>query len=302
MVRDLFTIAGITTLFFSFAYPFLSHDIFTYLFSAKMVLTYHANPYVIVPEKFMPIDLWVSFMRNIQFTYAYGPIHLFYSLIPMAVFSGKRFILNFFGLKLMNAVVFFLSGILLFRLTDQDKRIFSWWFWNPLLVVELLINSHGDLLMISLFFVALFFLYRKTFIKAWLALIASVLTKYVSVVLFPVMFLNKNKRTSYFRLLSVSLLIFLQIQTLRLVQVWYYTWAYMFLPFSKLKNSSWLIVDLIGVLLLISYYPFIKTGSWGGTQLIPNSRLLLYLFLLAIIFIELDLWIKLGFVRKKSSN
>lgn len=299
-VKTLFITTGITTLIFSFAYPFLSHDIFTYLFSAKMVWVYHANPYRVAPKEFMATDLWLSFMRNIEFTYAYGPIYLLYSLIPMVIFSGKRFILNFFGIKLMNAVIFFLAGVLIFRITNKDKRVFSWWFWNPLLVVELLINSHSDLLMIALFIVAVFFLYKKSFVKAWLALIASILSKYASIVSLPMAFLNRDKRVLYFRLMSMSLPLFLQIQTLRSAQIWYYTWVYMFLPFSKLKNSSWLVIYVMGLILLIGYYPFIKSGTWGRTPLIPNSDLFLDLFLGVIIFLELNLRIKLNNLEFRS--
>ncbi|MCX6724727.1 MAG: hypothetical protein NTV20_01335, partial [Candidatus Shapirobacteria bacterium] len=193
--KNLFIAAGFGTLFFSLAFPFLSRDLFTYLFSAKMVLFYHVNPFVVPPMNFMLTDLWVGLAHNIQFpSYSYGLTSLVYSLIPMALFSGQRFILNFLGYKLMNAAIFYLTGFLLYKLNDKDKRVFSFWFFNPLLVVELLINAHNDLLMISLFIVAVYYLLKGSKIKAWLAFLASVATKYASAIALPVMFLGKRNK------------------------------------------------------------------------------------------------------------
>lgn len=301
--KILFVTAGITTFLFSLAYPFLSYDIFTYLFSAKTVWVYQANPYLTAPESFASTDLWVSFMRNIQFTYPYGAVSLLYSLIPMIIFSGRRFILNFFGLKLMNAIVFYLAGLILFRL-GSNKKVFSIWFFNPLLLIELLANSHNDLLMIGLFFLSLFYLRRKEIKKAWAALLASVFTKYVSIIGLPAVFLSEAKRRCFFRILSVGLVVLLGLQTNRPNQAWYYTWIYMFLPLIKLKTSSWGVIYLIGFLLLTHYFSFIRSGFWGGAKLIPNSQLLFYFLVILVVFIELDLWkmavSKLGLIFKKS--
>jgi len=288
-VKNLFLAAGVGTFFFSLAYPFLSRDLFTYLFSAKMVLFYRVNPFVVPPMNFFSTDLWVGFAHNIEFPYAYGPASLIYSLVPMLFFSGRRFILNFFGYKLMNAVVFYLTGFLIYKLNNKDKRVFSFWFFNPLLVVELLINTHNDLLMIGLFVVAVYYLTKGGQIKAWLAFVASVLTKYASVIALPVMFLGKKNKPLYFKILSFVAIVLLLVQKLRNVQIWYYTWLYMFLPFAKLKIQSWVLISMIGMLFLIHYYPFVKWGFWGATPLIPYSKWLFFSLLALIMFIELDL-------------
>jgi len=288
-MKSLLMTAGAITLIFSLAYPFLSYDIFTYLFSAKMVWTYHVNPYVRVPEEFMSSDLWVSFIRNIQFTYAYGPVLLLYFLIPMIIFSGKRFILNFFGLKLMNAVLFYLSGILLLKLNNQEKRIFAIWFFNPFLIFELLVNSHNELLMISLFFLFVFYSSQKNFGKAVVTLLASVLTKYISLVGAPLIFLNKKRARYFLKILSLGLPVFLGLQKIRGVQVWYYAWVYLALPLANLKTKSWIIISSIGLLFLMGYFPFVKTGFWGAAHPIPNSQLLFYFLILMIFLNELNL-------------
>ncbi|OGV88957.1 hypothetical protein A2Z41_00070 [Microgenomates group bacterium RBG_19FT_COMBO_39_10] len=288
-IKNLFLLAGMGTLFFSLAYPFLSRDLFTYLFSAKMVLFYRVNPFVVPPMNFLSTDLWVGMAHNIEFPYAYGPVSLLFSLIPMLLFSGQRFILNFLGYKLLNAALFYLTGFLLYKLSDKDKRIFSFWFFNPFLVVELLMNTHNDLLMIGLFIVALYYLYKGSRLKAWLAFVASVLIKYASIIALPVMFLGKKNKPLYFKLLSFVSVVLLLAQRLRNVQGWYYTWLYMFLPLAKLKNQSWVLISMIGMLFLSHYYAFVKWGFWGATPLIPYSKWFFYSFLSLIILLELNL-------------
>jgi hypothetical protein len=288
-VKNLFISAGLATFFFSLSYPFLSRDLFTYLFSAKMVLFYQANPFVTPPMNFSATDLWVGLAHNIQFPYAYGPASLIYSLLPMLIFSGRRFILNFFGYKLMNAAVFYLTGYLLYKLSNKDKKVFAYWFFNPLLVVELLINAHNDLLMIGLFVVAVYYLLKGSKLKAWLAFLVSVLTKYASAIALPIMFLGKKNKPLSFKILSFFSVILLLCQKLRNIQTWYYTWLYMFLPLAKLKVQSWILISLSGMLFLIDYYPFVKWGFWGAAPLVPYSKWFFYSFLTLIILIELDL-------------
>lgn len=288
-LRYLLVLAGLTSLIFSFSYPFLSSDIFSYLFSAKMLWVYHANPYRIPPKEFMANDLWLSFMRNIQFTYAYGPLALVYSLIPMVFFGGKRFILNFFGLKLMNAIVFYLAGLLLLKTISPKRLVFSIWFFNPLLLVEFLANSHNDLVMIALFFLFVFYLGKDKKVKSLMTLVLSILVKYVSIVGLPIIFLSRlDKRKWYyiFKIMSLGGVIFLGLQKIRGVQPWYYTWIYMWLPFSKLKGKTWAIISLVGLLLLSTYFPFVRSGFWGGSPLISHFQFWFYFLIFLSCFSE----------------
>jgi len=277
-IKSLFVIAVLTTLAFSFSYPFLFADFFTYIFSAKMIMAYHANPYKIPPEKFMSSDLWLGFMRNIEFTYTYGPVALSYSLIPVILFSEGRFLLNFFGLKLMNAVVFYLTGSLIFKIT-KDKNTFSLWFFNPFLVLELLMNAHNDLLMIFLFVIFIYFLQGRHPVKAFFAFAASVLVKYFSVIALPLLFLSKDKRKLFLKMLALVVPLLLSIQRIRLVQSWYYSWVFLFLPFLELKGRTLVVIYLIGFILAVNYFSFIKLGYWGG-RLFGLPKKIFYFFFL----------------------
>src|SRR4030043_660193 len=84
----------INTMILIFAYPFLSSDLFNYLFDAKIILNYHVSPYTHRPLDF-PDDEWLRFMRWVHRYSPYGPFWLGLSLIPASLGFGK-FILNLF--------------------------------------------------------------------------------------------------------------------------------------------------------------------------------------------------------------
>src|SRR5260221_695920 len=285
-LKPLFITAAACTLLFSLSYPILSDDIFTYLFSAKMVWFYHLNPYTVKPIIFLGHDFETNFLRNIDLTYAYGQVFLAYSMIPIIIFSAYRFVFTFFGLKLMNAILFFLAGLAIFKVTGKNRKVFSLWFFNPLLIVELLINSHNGIVMICLFVISIYFLEKRKFTWAWISFWASVFIKYVSIIATPVLLLNPKWRIRLFYFLSLGLPIYLQVQP-RALQIWYFDWVYMFLPFIKLKTISWILIYLMGIILLIHYYPFLQTGQYNEPSAIPEAMLWFNLIFAIVVFVEL---------------
>ncbi|MBI4037465.1 hypothetical protein HY382_00265, partial [Candidatus Curtissbacteria bacterium] len=84
----------VATLIMVFAYPFLSADLFNYLFDAKIVWLYHQSPYSHKPLDF-PQDDWLRFMRWVHRYSPYGPVWIGMSLLP-SIFGFGKFILNFF--------------------------------------------------------------------------------------------------------------------------------------------------------------------------------------------------------------
>lgn len=279
--KSLLLVFFITTLIFSFSYNFLSSDIFTYLFSAKMLWTYHTNPYLVTPEYFVPTDFSVSFLRNIQNTYFYGYISLAYSLIPTIIFSGGRIILNILSLRFINAVLFYITGIIIYRTLNRDSRVFGWWFFSPILIVELLINAHNDLLLVCLFVISICLFYRKKIIFGLLFLLLAAFAKSSGAVYEASIFLMgglfmffKEKYLILFSKLAIfGIMIFLQTTNLP-IQIWYYTWIYMFVPFARLKTASLIVIGTFGTMHLLNYYSYINSSGWGGDVLIPGAKML----------------------------
>lgn len=291
-----FITAFITTVIFSISYPLFSHDIFTYLFFSKVVVTYQMNPYQVTPNDFRLTDLWVGFVHSVDGNYRYGIVYLIYTLIPMFILSGSKFILNFFALKFMNALLFFITGVVLYKYFDHDKKVFSLWFFNPLLIIELLINSHNDLLMITLFIFSVVLLKYKKNLYSVGFIIASAATKYISLYAAPMLVLNEKWRDIFFKITSIVLIAYL-VTTTTAVHSWYYCWLFMFVPFMKLSRASYYLIFISGFLLMVNYSSFVKTREWGNSLIIPDIRLIIIIVSLLIVIAELYFNNKLQYLK-----
>ena len=104
-------IAFFITIIGCVSYPFLSHDLFNYLFDARILTHYGLNPYTHTALDFQK-DLWTRFMHWTHRSYPYGPTFLPLTLIPSFLGWGK-FSLTFFLYKLMNGVLYFFAVYLL---------------------------------------------------------------------------------------------------------------------------------------------------------------------------------------------
>ena len=260
-LKKLLLLAGGVVLVASLAYPFLSHDLFSYLFDAKIIWHYQQNPYQYSPDHFAS-DPWLRFMHWTHRTCPYGPAWLGYTLIP-ALFSFGRFIINFYGLKLFNGLVFFLSGWLLLKITKNNRQVFAYWFFNPFLLIELLVNAHNDLLMIGLFFLGLFCYQNKARMLGLVAFFSSIAIKFISGLAWPLLLF---RRRHFWATLFVAFALIGFAWQINRFQPWYFTWLYLALPLILMTNFSWLVVFIFQALLLIfKYQPFLATGSWETT-------------------------------------
>ncbi len=147
-----FFILIIAPLFFS--YNSLSHDIFNYVFNAKIVSYYNQDPHLVSALSF-PDDLWLRFMHNTHTTAPYGKGWTYLSLIPFYFGFGK------FTLTLLSFRIWSLLGLfaLYFSLQHLMKSIHGRFlylyelgivFLNPLFLIETISNYHNDLWMMSL--------------------------------------------------------------------------------------------------------------------------------------------------------
>jgi len=267
----------------SIAYPFLSKDIFSYMFGAKIWWHYRQNPYKIAPINFQSIDMQLSFTHWLYETYVYGPVYLFISSIPGIIFGSGRFILNFLGIKIINCISFLLSGWLIFKI-NKDKRVLNYWFLNPLLIVEYLVNSHNDLIMATLFFASIYFWKKRKGIESVSLFLASVLTKFISGIFLPVYFIKEKYWEHFFRLTILAIIIGFII---RGGQLWYFTWIFMAVPMAKLKNASLVLIYLFSLqLIIIKYYGFALADNWSRAGWLDQTLWLLKLFPLTMILIE----------------
>jgi len=248
------------------AYPMLSSDVFKYLFSAKEILVYHANPYLVTPNAF-PDDTWIRFMRWVHTTTPYGP--LFTGLtIPYYLLGMGKFVPILYLFKIDQVAWYLLAIWLIGKLKGVKAQIF--FAFNPLILIEWLVNAHNDALMITLLLLSLYLLTLKRKIWSYVALLASVGIKYITIIFVPVLLFPKLLK-NHFQSTICWLIALLTLAPLLYhyswqYQPWYVTWI---IPFAGLVDSKLIkwTVATYSFSVISRYLYFVGTGSWLGTPL-----------------------------------
>lgn len=269
------------------SYPFLSHDFFNYLFDAKIITTYHQNPYFHKALDY-PQDSWLRFMHWTHRTYPYGPSWLFFTLIPSFLAFGK-FILNFIFFKMMIVGLYIISTLLLNKLNKRWAIIIA---THPLILVEGLINAHNDMVGLSLAIIGIYFLSKKS---KWSSIffILSAGIKYITGALL-IFIHRKPKHTDSLQIMRKSafvglvgtICIMLYLTFYSEIQPWYFLAILVFYPFFE-KQLNQLSLFFAG--LLFSYYPYIRFGGWAdeGNVLIKH-QIILFFFILNSVYLAIN--------------
>lgn len=238
-----------------FSYPFLSHDFFNYMFDAKIVTFYQKNPYFYKALDF-PSDPWLRFMHWTHRTYPYGPVFLLITLVP-SFFSFGKFVLSFLFFKMAFFIFYFAGVFFLNKLNKKWAVIFA---TNPLIIIEGLVNSHNDLIGVSLAIIGVFYLLKSKGLKSRLLFFLSAGIKYVTL---PLLFLSRDKKkmNRFIFVGIIGALIYLSFKSE--IQPWYFLNLFLFIPFNaQLINR----LNIFFFGLLISYYPYIRLGGWDKPE------------------------------------
>lgn len=280
-------IAGLIAILGCISYPFLSHDLFNYLFDARIFTHYGLNPYTHTALNFQK-DLWTRFMHWTHRTYPYGPTFLPLTFIPSYLGWGK-FSLTFFFYKLTNGLLYFFSVYLLNKRNKKAAIIFA---TQPLIVIEGIINGHNDMIAVSIGLIGIYLLESKHAIWSRILFLVSAGIKYVTL---PIVFLHsKLQMTRYMKLLfcfQTALIVYLCYRME--IQPWYFISLFVFIPFFP---------EIIGKLnilffgLLLSYYPFIRFGDWTAKKVEMKHEIILI-----SVFIQIGFWLFQLIRRKKYS-
>ncbi|HLL60594.1 MAG TPA: hypothetical protein VK338_02665, partial [Candidatus Nitrosocosmicus sp.] len=195
---DIFKLTMMICFLLFFSYPFLSHDLFSYMFDAKIFTEYHQNPYLHRPMEYTN-DPWLRFMHWTHRTYPYGPSFLILTLLPSVLGFGK-FILTFFAFKLLF-VAAYLGGV--YALNKVNKKWAIIFATHPLVLIEGLISTHNDLIAVSLALLGSYLVLSNKNILGRLLLLLSGGIKYTTL---PILFISKNKIINTGIFLSLLLL------------------------------------------------------------------------------------------------
>lgn len=241
------------------SYPAFSHDIFNYIFDARIFVFHHANPYTSTALMF-PNDSWTRFMNWTHRTYPYGPTFLPLT-IPIYLLGFNKFILTLFWFKALAVAAYVGSTYLLFRLGKTRATIL--FALNPLIVAEAVIAAHLDVVMLFFALWAYFLLVENRKILSLVTLAASIGIKYATVLFLP--FFIFSKILHRYRLWGIILAAYfgavLQAGTHELLPH-YFIVPLGFAALSENRSLVWFGILLSIVLLVLRYYSFLFTGTW----------------------------------------
>lgn len=301
------SLIGLSFLLATLANNALSYDVFNYMFNARMMVIYQANPHVQVALNFAD-DPWTRFMHNTHTPAPYGYGWTVLSLIPYSL-GFSKLILTWEAFRLFS--VLSLLGLLAtyfwIARHNHDQRIWHWGSLlalHPLLLVEIITNSHNDLWMMVPAVISLSIMAKvvtqaqqlKVAVRGSLLatslvlLVASISIKLATVVLLPIwcllLLLSLNLRVrdklwpqvrSWWPIWA-SLALFVPLLTARSQQFhpWYLTWSLAWLPLltetdtkpgtlRNLVRRSWIVFLLgLSVSSLYRYVPWLWSGGFDG--------------------------------------
>lgn len=248
-------IAVIAALAGLLAYPFASHDLFNYIFDAKIFTYYHQNPYLHTALDF-PNDNMTRFMHWTHRTYPYGPSFLVLTVVP-SFFSFGKFILAY-GLFKMLIVGSYMAAV--YYLNKWNKEWAMFFATQPLVIIDGLINAHNDIIAISLGIIGLYFVFHRTDMKGRIALVISGLIKYSTV---PLIFATKKREDLGTKIAFAGIAVVMIYLTVgRTVQPWYFLTPLVLIPYLYKEIKRFY---LFYFFVTVSYIGFVYTGTWNNT-------------------------------------
>ncbi|PJC42482.1 MAG: hypothetical protein CO040_04275, partial [Candidatus Pacebacteria bacterium CG_4_9_14_0_2_um_filter_36_8] len=185
---------ALSPLFFS--YNALSHDVFNYIFNAKMAVVYQADPHQQVALDF-PQDNWLRFMHNTHTPAPYGYGWTIFSILPYLV-GFNKFLPTWFIFKalawLSYILLFLVLKLLIYKVSNRKITAADVWlvFANPLVIIEILSNLHNDFWMLIPAIISMVLVIKKPKrIPITVSVISlfflgfSISTKFVTILLLP---------------------------------------------------------------------------------------------------------------------
>lgn len=169
-----------------FMYPIMASDIFEYIFHSRILVHYGQNPLVVPPARF-PGDPFLKTVPWARQASPYGPLWLLLT-VPGTLLARDDLILNLFMMRGL-AILFYAGCTLviasLIKQQDPDAGTVGilLFAWNPLVLLEVAGNGHNELIMMFFVLLAIYFLGEKRWTLVLPLLVASVMVKYVSVLL-----------------------------------------------------------------------------------------------------------------------
>ncbi|MHB8600015.1 MAG: hypothetical protein ACYDER_24795 [Ktedonobacteraceae bacterium] len=150
-------VAVVFSLTLLFQPTLLSDDVFSYIFSGRLLAIYHVDPLNTIPAQFPgdPYLQWVIAGRNT--TNIYGPLWLYIASFLVTISNNPVVTLLLFkGVAILSHII---NCLLLWAILSKiapTRRLQGTllYAWNPLVLLELAGSGHSDGVLITLFLLA----------------------------------------------------------------------------------------------------------------------------------------------------
>ena len=202
-------------LVFVLSHPTLSQDFYRFCWDGNLQLI-NINPYLFYPSDlidsdnlfYLANDLFSGMGKLSNFNFSnYPPISQWIYII--ASYFGEKSLNDFIIILRIIIVVFeFGTFYILYKILKYLelplKRI-GWYFLNPLVIIELTGNLHGEGIMIFFFLLGVLFLYKNEILKSSIMMAFSIGSKLITLTIIPLFFkkLGLKKSIYYFSLIIV---------------------------------------------------------------------------------------------------
>lgn len=286
--KTLWILILLTTSILAFSYNAFSYDLFNYIFDAKIVTHYGLNPYIHKALDFQGEPM-LSFMHWTHRVYPYGPLWLGLT-VPLSFLGSNIFIVTFFLFKIFIAGAFLLTVYFIQKVSEKLKNgdssfpviLFA---FSPFVLVESLVSSHNDIVMMALCMAGVYLLVSRKFALAILLIVLSAAVKYATAILLPlvvILWMASYRKISLewgkvLPIFALSLLFTVGAATLQSgnFQPWYLLFVMPVLVLCSTERYVRvpILIITVGALLLYVPYLFLGNDSYSFTNLLPMITL-----------------------------
>lgn len=190
---SLWIIGGFSLLFsltLTFVYPLTAIDIYNYIAQSTILTVYHQNP-IFVPAIAYPDEPIVALTGDWgKYGSPYGPLGIFFNAIPSYFVSANLFA-NLISLKLMFSLFIITTMYVVYKIVQLNKPTMAvsaalFVAWNPLLLFEVSVNGHNDIIMMMLAMWAMLLMLKGYYKMGTVFIVLSALIKYATFIFLPV--------------------------------------------------------------------------------------------------------------------
>jgi len=310
--KQLFGLIGLSCLVLFLSYPAFSHDIFNYLFDARIVTKYQQNPYFAKALDY-PQDLWTRFMHWTHRTYPYGPIWLLLTL-PFSYLGFGKFVLTLINFKFLFLLFHLGNLFFIYKIVNKvnpkyTRQALVFYAFNPLIMIESIVSPHNEVMMLFFLLTAIYYgLLEKKYFSGIINLLISAGVKFVTAIYLP-FFIFPKQIVRWINVKKILLIMYWVMFVPLVFEIIFrepYPWYFIILIGLGALVSDIYQVRLLTVSIsfaaLLRYIPYLYYGSYPPFIVIYMHWLFIGPIALAGVWIILKLITsRLSFPRKRES-